>query len=123
MRIVRRLCVLVMIMTLCLIISGCFITTRHYTNQTSPGRELLKSQIKRIEPGKTTKEWVMQTFGIPTRQRTFDNGEETWEYERSYRTETESNVFFLIHTENVTRTRETLIIEIKDGIVQNYVFE
>jgi outer membrane protein assembly factor BamE (lipoprotein component of BamABCDE complex) len=123
MRIVRRLCVLVMIMTLCLIISGCFITTRHYTNQTSPGRELLKSQIKRIESGKTTKEWVMQTFGIPTRQRTFDNGGETWEYERSYRTETESNVFFLIHTENVTRTRETLIIEIKDGIVQNYVFE
>ena len=123
MRIERRMCVLVIVMILCPIIAGCFITTRHYTNQTSPGRELSKSQIKRIEPGKTTKEWVMQTFGMPTRQWTFDEGEETWEYERSYRTEAETNVFFLIHTENVTRTRETLIIEIKDGIVQSYVFE
>ena len=123
MRIARRMCVLVMVMILCPTIAGCFITNRHYTNQTSPGRELSKSQIKRIEPGKTTKEWIMQAFRMPTRQRTFDEGEETWEYERSYRTETESSVFFLIHTENVTRTRETLIIEIKDGIVQSYVFE
>jgi outer membrane protein assembly factor BamE (lipoprotein component of BamABCDE complex) len=110
-------------MTLSLIISGCLISTRQYTNQTSPGRELSKSLIKKIEPGKTTKEWVMQTFGMPTRQRTFDNGEETWEYERSYRTESETHFLFLINTENVTRTRETLIIDIKDDIVQNYVFE
>ena len=123
MRRVRRVCLLVMIMSLCLIIGGCLITTRQYTNQTSPGRELSKSQIKKIEAGKTTKEWVMQTFGMPTRQRTFDNGEETWEYERSYRTETETSVFFLLDSESVTRTRETLIIEIKDGIVQSYVFE
>ncbi len=120
---VRCMCVLIMIMSLCLIISGCLITTRDYTNQTSPGRELSKSQIKKIEVGKTTKEWIMQTFGMPTRQRTFDNGEETWEYERSYRTESEAHVFFIINTERVIRTRETLIIDIKDGIVQNYVFE
>jgi outer membrane protein assembly factor BamE (lipoprotein component of BamABCDE complex) len=120
---IRRVCVLVMIMSLCLIIGGCLISTRQYTNQTSPGRELSKSLIKKIEPGVTTKEWLLQTFGMPTRQRTFDNGDETWEYERSYRTESESHVFFIINTENVTRTRETLIIDIKDGIVQNYVFE
>jgi outer membrane protein assembly factor BamE (lipoprotein component of BamABCDE complex) len=120
---VRCMCVLIMIMSLCLIISGCLITTRDYTNQTSPGRELSKSQIKKIEVGKTTKEWIMQTFGMPTRQRTFDNGEETWEYERSYRTESEAHVFFIINTERVIRTRETLIIDMKDGIVQNYVFE
>jgi outer membrane protein assembly factor BamE (lipoprotein component of BamABCDE complex) len=103
--------------------SGCLITTREYTNQTSPGRELSKSQIKKIEAGKTTKEWIMQTFGMPTRQRTYDEGEETWEYERSYRRESIAHVFFIINTERVTRTRETLIIDIKDGIVQNYVFE
>lgn len=60
---------------------------------------------------------------MQTRQRAFDHGEETWEYERSYRTETESNVFLLIHSESVTATRETLIIEMKDGIVQSCVFE
>ena len=119
----KRVCVWIMIMSLCLIIGGCLISTRHYTNQTSPGREILKSQVEKITPGETTKEWLLQTFGMPTRQRTYDEGEETWEYERSYRTESEAHVFFIINTETVTRTRETLVIDIKDGIVQNYVFE
>ena len=119
----RRMCVLVMIISLCLIMSGCLIQHRSYTNQTSPGRELLKGHVEKIKPEETTTEWLLQTFGTPTRQRTFHEGDETWEYERSYRTENEFKILFLFGTQNTKRTRETLVIDIKEGIVQNFWYE
>ena len=119
----RRVCVWVMIISLCVVVSGCLIQHRSYTNQTSAGRELSKSQVKKIKPGETTKEWLLETFGTPTRQRTYDEGDETWEYERSYRTEHEFKILILFETQNTRRSRETLIIDIKSGIVHNYWFE
>jgi hypothetical protein len=103
---------------------GCSIVQhKSYTSQTSSGPALAQGKIDKIEPGVTTKASIIDAFGLPTTERDFGDGNEVLEYLRSYRTENMFSLLLVFTTENVKKSDETLIIDLKDGIVQKYWLE
>ena len=67
-----------------LLFSGCLIKHVSYSGQTSSGPHLSQSKVESIEPGMTTKEWIIDAFGQPTMEKDFGDGNEVLEYKRSY---------------------------------------
>jgi hypothetical protein len=103
---------------------GCSIVEhRSYTSQTSSGPALAQGKIDKIEPGVTTKASIIDAFGLPTTERDFGDGNEVLEYLRNYRTENVFKLFLVFQTENIKNSKETLIIDLKNGIVQKYWLE
>jgi hypothetical protein len=101
-------------------ISGCLMKHRSHTYERSTGSPILKSDLDQVELGVTTKDWVLDTFGPPTRVRNFKDDSEILIYERSERTEHEFSFFLIFSSESSEVTKETLSFEIRDGIVRKY---
>ena len=112
--------VLIVLMIMCMTFNGCLINHRSHTRQTSPERPIPTSELEKIEPGTTTKEWVLDRFGMPTKTRHLKDGAEILLYETRNRTEHEFSFFFIFSTESSKETKETISFEIKDGVVQRY---
>ena len=112
--------VLIVLIIMCTTFNGCLINHRSHTFQTSPERLVPRSELEKIEPGTTTKEWVLDRFGMPTRTRHLKDGSEILLYETRKRTEHEFSFFFIFSTESSEESKETVSFEIKDGIVQRY---
>lgn len=112
--------IFILFMVMCTAFSGCLITHRSDTHEISPGQPISRSDLDQIEPGVTTKDWVLDTFGPPTRVRQFKDGSEIIRYERGERTDYEFSLFLIFSTKSSDVKKETLSFEIKDGIVQKY---
>ena len=117
----KHTCIWAMLIVLSVLFNGCsIIEHRSYSSQTSSGPALAQGRIEKIEPGVTTKAWILDSFGPPTKERDFGDGNEVMEYERSYVTENRFKLFLIFKTENTKKSKETLIIDLKNGIVQKY---
>jgi outer membrane protein assembly factor BamE (lipoprotein component of BamABCDE complex) len=112
--------VFIILMMMCMIVGGCLMTHRSHTYESSGGHPISRSDLDHVEPGVTTKDWVLDTFGSPTRERHFKDDSEILIYERSERTEHEFSLFLIFSTESSEVTKDTLSFEIKDGVVQKY---
>ena len=82
--------------------------------------QISKWDLCRVQPGITTKEWVLDTFGPPTRERHFKDYLDILIYERSERKKNEFSLFLLFKFESAEVKKETLSFEIRDGVVQKY---
>lgn len=88
-----RLCTLALgALTLALPLGGCIVGGSSSTSITGTfvGRETLAT----IEPGATTREYVLATLGEPTSKRTLSNGEELWRWD--YRRVKKSSGYVLV---------------------------
>lgn len=112
--------VLAVLMIMLMSLSGCLISHRSHTYQVSPDRPILKSDLEKIEPGVTTEEWVLNSFGTPTNTRHLKDNAEILLYETINKTERKLSLFLIFSTESSEETRETVSFEIKDGVVQRY---
>jgi hypothetical protein len=108
------------LMIICMTFNGCLINHRSHTRQTSPERPIPQSELEKIEPGTTTKEWVIDRFGRPTNTRHLKDGAEILLYETRNRTKHEFSLFLIFSTESSEETQETISFEIKDGVIQRY---
>ncbi len=79
-----------------------------------------RSDLYRVEPGVTTKEWVLDTFGLPTRKKHLKDYSEILIYERSEKKEYEFSLFLLFRIESSEVKKETVSFIIKDGVVRKY---
>ena len=110
------------IMTLLTItlLTGCMISHGSHTSETSSGYPISRSQLESIEPGITTKGWVLDNFGEPDRERHLRDGEEILIYENTKHKSSHVSLFLLFNSHTSENIKETVSFKIKDGIVKSY---
>jgi len=79
------------------------------------------SQLRQVERGKTTKDWLVTALGEPTEERMTEDGSEILRYKC---TEKRNNQFVLfpppIVIDDKKEIEHTVVFKLKDGIVQRY---
>ena len=103
-----------------LLLTGCLISTRSDTSYTPPRPQITESTLGRIEPGVTTKEWLIATCGAPTSHDQLPDGSEILKYEYTEKKEDQFTLLFLIHSETTRDRRSVTCFEIESGVVKRY---
>ena len=79
------------------------------------------SQLRQVERGKTTKDWLVTALGEPTEQSITEEGTEILRYKC---TEKRDNQFVLfpppIVIDDKKEIEHTIVFKLKDGIVQRH---
>jgi len=108
---------------LCVFLSGCLISHRSHTTTSSPYYSMSKSKLDNVEPDVTTKDWVIDTFGEPTREKQLQDGEEILIYENKEKTSHSFSILFIFSTHSSDEQKERLSFRVKDGVVKSYWFD
>jgi outer membrane protein assembly factor BamE (lipoprotein component of BamABCDE complex) len=84
------------------------------------GTEVSQQQVAKVEPGKTTKEWVLTNLGTPDRIHSEKDGLEVFEY-ISERTERSDSKFFLLFSVQSDKTisKKVTRVVMRNGIVES----
>jgi outer membrane protein assembly factor BamE (lipoprotein component of BamABCDE complex) len=84
----------------------------------SEGRYIGHDTLTKIEPGETTKEWVLAVLGTPTNQTTLDDGTQIWKWSSKKVTKSKGSVFLLVRGSSRDVTERTVYVEFEDEIVK-----
>jgi outer membrane protein assembly factor BamE (lipoprotein component of BamABCDE complex) len=84
------------------------------------GTEVSQNQVAKVEPGKTTKEWILSNLGTPDRIHAEKDGLEVYEYvsERNERTESKFFLLFSVESDKTVAKKVTRVVMTK-GIVDS----
>lgn len=102
------------------LLTGCMISHRSHTSETSSGFAISKTQLDSIKPGVTTKDWVIDNFGEPDRERHLKDGEEVLIYENIKHKSEHFSLFLIFNSHTSEDIKEVIRFKIKDGIVASY---
>ncbi len=112
-------CVGILIVLSILPLAGCVVYSGD-VKYGEKGKAPTARTLDRIEPGTTTKDWVLATLGDPSRQSTTKDGTELLEYQYS-RKKDNSFVFCpFVFINDEGEDKQTLYFEIENGVVKNY---
>ena len=111
---VARLFAFALMAGLVLGLAGCITVV----SRESAGKPIPGELLGQIQPGVSTKEWVLATLGAPTIEVKLEDGVGTLEYDYVQRTRTGFKFLFLIDSKTSEETTGTLHVKLKDGIVQ-----
>ena len=112
----NEIALLVSLAVTSVLLVGCVVTKSdvHYSGVDN-------SQLRQIERGKTTKDWLVTALGEPTEERMAEDGTEILRYKC---TEKRNNQFVLfpppIVIDDKKEIEHTVVFKLKDGIVQRY---
>jgi hypothetical protein len=111
----------IIVLALCLTMTGCLFTVD--SKQRTGQMQWHSSDVERIQIGLTDADWVTRAFGSPRRQSTRADGTQVWRFENVNRSESRVGLFLLFNVKTQREQRETLAIELKNGIVSGYWIE
>ncbi len=112
-------CVGILIVLSILPLAGCVVYSGD-VRYGEKGKAPTTRTLDRIEPGTTTKDWVLATLGDPSRQSTTKDGTELLEYQYS-RKKDNSFVFCpFVFINDEGEDKQTLYFEIENGVVKNF---
>ena len=115
----KTLVILLMVLLTGTLFTGCMISHKSHISDKS-GYTIPRSQLDSVEPGVTTKEWVIENFGEPDRERHLQEGKEILVYENTKHKSSNFSVFLLLNSHSSEDIKETVSFKIKDGIVDSY---
>ena len=115
----KALSVFLMALLTCTLLTGCMISHRSHSDSSS-SYSISKKQLESVEPGITTKEWIIDTFGEPDRERHLKKGKETLVYENTKHKSSDFSIFLLFDSHTSESVKEIVSFKIKDGIVESY---
>ena len=97
------------------LLSGCLVGS--HESESYSGTTVSAPTFDQIEPGKTTKAWVLGTLGEPSSKTDIENGEELWKW--SYTKTQKSNGYFLFVFGGSSEKSASgaAYVQIKDGLV------
>lgn len=111
------------IMVSLIFVNGCLISHHSHTNKSAPYNSISAAKLDSIEPGLTTKDWVIDTFGNPTREKHLQDGGEVLIYENIEKTIRKFSIFLVFSTHSTEEQKETLSFMMKDDVVTSYWFD
>ncbi|MSR40843.1 MAG: hypothetical protein EXS10_02950 [Phycisphaerales bacterium] len=99
--------------------SGCIVTSTNTTRDVGP--RITASSLQEIHAGVTSEEWLIATFGEPTKRvRVETEGVDILRYDIDQRTTEGYYVFLVIAHASNSIERRSWWFEIKDGIVTRW---
>jgi hypothetical protein len=116
----KKALLLFIIMSAGTFMTGCMMSHGSHTTYSSSDHAAAKGRIQSIEPGVTTKEWVVDIFGPPDREKRYQDGEELLVYENTKHTSSHFSLFLLFNSNTSEDSKETVSFKIKDGVVMKY---
>lgn len=78
------------------------------------------SQLRQIEQGKTTKDWLVTALGEPTEERMMEDGTEILRYKCTEKRNNQFVLFPIVFVDDKKEIEHTVVFKLKDGIVQRY---
>jgi outer membrane protein assembly factor BamE (lipoprotein component of BamABCDE complex) len=101
-----------------LALSACVYVQDSHTHR--KGSEVSQQTVAQIEPGKTTKEWVLTNLGTPDRIQAEKDGFEVYEYvsERHQRTESKFFLLFSIESDKTVDKKVTRVV-LRNNVVES----
>lgn len=98
-----------------LALPGCLIRSDRREEYT--GRYVSQPTFSQIEPGVTTRQWVLGTLGEPDRKTPCEDGSELWKYSYNRRESSSGAVLFVFGGSTVKETGGSAYVQLKDGVV------
>ena len=111
----RRTLVSTLAVALMLPLTGCLITSRNHEDLT--GTEVNDATFNRIEPGTTTRQWILGTLGQPTTQTTLEDGSELWKWSFARTRSSSGSLLFVFGGSSSTVSSGSAYVQMKDGVV------
>ncbi|TVQ30394.1 MAG: hypothetical protein EA376_13090 [Phycisphaeraceae bacterium] len=115
----RRLFVVMLLTALLasmlLMTSGCI---RSRSNVQTQGRYIGDQTVARIEPGKTTREWVLAVMEEPTSKSRLESGVEIWKWSYQRVKTSSGSVLFLVAGSGRDETIRNVYVEFEGDIVR-----
>lgn len=97
------------------LMGGCLISSNN--TESMSGKKVSDATYNQIEPGVTTKQWVLGTLGEPTGKTTLENGEEIWKWAYA-RTKTSKGALLFVFGGSTTKVDAgTAYVQFRDGVV------
>lgn len=93
---------------------GCLISSR--SSETQSGTYVSEATFNQIEPGVTTKQWVLGTLGEPSLKTTLENGEELWKWSYCKTKQSSGSLLFVFGGSSTSSTMGAAYVQFKDGI-------
>lgn len=97
---------------------GCLVTTGSTTKR--QGNYVAQTTLDNIQPGKTSKAWIVATLGEPTGKTVLEPGHELWKYSYKETHESGGAIFLLYAGGNSKVTDGTVFVELTDGVVSKF---
>jgi outer membrane protein assembly factor BamE (lipoprotein component of BamABCDE complex) len=96
-------------------LSGCLISGSSHSKQT--GAYVSPSTFNQVEPGVTTEEWVLASFGQPTSRSQISDGSEILKWAYTQTKSGSGSVFLLYGGSNSSEKQGAAFVQIRDGVV------
>jgi hypothetical protein len=96
-------------------LSGCLISSR--SRETQSGTFVSETTFNQIQPGVTTKQWVLGTLGEPSLKTPLENGEELWKWSYCKTRESSGSLLFVFGGSSTSSTMGAAYVQFKDGVV------
>lgn len=112
---VKRWIAPAMLTVLGLGLSGCLVGTTSQVRR--DGAYVAEDTLRKIEPGKTDKAWVLATLGEPSERNQLDAGHELWKYSCKETRNSSGYVFLIFGGDDHKVTQEKVFVEMQDGVV------
>ncbi|MDO8908048.1 MAG: hypothetical protein Q7W55_06055 [Pseudohongiella sp.] len=106
---------------LCISLMGCLFVVD--SKQKAGRTQWHQDDRSQLVSGQTSADWVREAFGPPDRRSVRDDGSEVWRYRNTRSKETEIGMFLLFNIDVSSDEEETLIIEMRDGVVADHWVE
>ncbi len=112
-------CVGILIVLSILPLAGCVVYSGD-VKYGEKGKAPTDRTLDRIEPGATTRDWVVATLGDPSRQSTTKDGTELLEYQYSCKKDNSFVFCPFVFINDEGEDKQTLYFEIENGVVKNF---
>jgi outer membrane protein assembly factor BamE (lipoprotein component of BamABCDE complex) len=94
---------------------GCLISS--HSDESLSGTYVSEPTFNRIEPGVTTRQWVLGSLGEPTLKTKLEDGGELWKWQYSKTKQSSGAVLFLFGGSSKSSTTGAAYVQFKDDVV------
>jgi len=94
---------------------GCVVRGSSETRTT--GQFIGDQTISRVEPGETSKDWVLAVFGEPTSRTPLGEGVEIWKWEYRRVQTSSGSVLFVFDSDNRSEQARNVYVEFEGDVV------
>lgn len=114
----KRIIRLGIIISMCFATSGCLY--RNYTTTEETGKKISDSTLQQLDPGKTTREFVLSTLGSPSSRDKQENGTEIFKYTYTKKIDEKIRVFLLFASNKAETTIQIVCLEFKNDLLTRF---
>ena len=99
-------------------LAGCIYQKSVLIRETGPMID--SAQLGLVEPGRTTRQQLVDMFGPPTKAQKAPDGSETLEYVLVRRTTTSESIFMVFSSDKKETGGRVVSFEIRNGVLQRF---